>query len=97
MIRALYFPDRADFEAKAYPGSFHLQERKVRGLFDMFYFCPCGCGHVGKLLIGKGHKPGGARPSLNWNGSTTEPELKPSVNHVGHWHGWLRLGYWEAV
>lgn len=66
------------------------------GLFDFIYFCPCGCGSEGELLIGQDFKPGGKGSSWRWNGSRTEPTLDPSVNHVGHWHGWLRNGYWEA-
>tara|TARA_R110000796_G_scaffold45616_14_gene110313 strand:- start:6276 stop:6569 length:294 start_codon:yes stop_codon:yes gene_type:complete len=97
MIRALHFTDLAEFRKKAFPGSFYLERREMPGLFEFLYFCPCGCGIEGRLLVGKGQKPGGARPSWNWNGSATEPTLKPSVNHVGHWHGFLRNGYWEAA
>lgn len=68
----------------------------VPGLFDFIYFCPCGCGREGELLIGQEFKPGGDRPSWRWNGSRTEPTFDPSVNHKDHWHGWLRNGYWEV-
>ena len=97
MIRALYFDDHQDFKAKAYPGSFFLFDREFNNLFEMSYFCPCGCGIEGRLLLGKGHKPGGERPSWHWHGSVTEPTLTPSVDHRGHWHGWLRDGYWVSV
>lgn len=98
MIRALYnAADRADaFDRNRHPGSFMLIPRQTPGLFEFDYFCPCGCGVQGSLLIGEGFKPGGERPSWRWNGSRTEPTLDPSVNHVGHWHGWLRNGYWEV-
>ncbi|WPY94690.1 DUF6527 family protein [Limimaricola variabilis] len=96
MTRAIWFRDRARFEACATPGSFRLEERETPGLFEFVYFCPCGCGVEGRLLVGAGQKPGGPRPSWRWNGSATEPSLDPSVHHRGHWHGWLRDGYWEA-
>ena len=98
MIRAIYFPDTAAFERHKTPGSFLLEAHGsgAPGLFDFIYFCPSGCGREGKLLIGYEFKPGGERPSWRWNGSRTEPTLDPSVNDEGHWHGWLRYGYWVA-
>ena len=96
MVRAIHFLDLEDMRRMKPPGAFFLEERRTGGLFEMSYLCPCGCGIEGKLLIGKGHKPGGARPSWTWNGSKIEPTLQPSVHHKGHWHGWLRDGYWEA-
>jgi len=89
--------DRAQLENANLAGSFCLEPRQHRDLFEFIYLCPCGCGVVGRLLIGKGHKPGGTRPSWRWNGSLTEPTLSPSVHHIGHWHGWLRNGYWESI
>lgn len=96
MIRAIYFPDTATLKDRLTPGSFSLEPRPDARRFEFVYVCPCGCGLMGRLLIGEGHKPSGPRPSRAWNGSKTEPTLSPSVNHVGHWHGWLRDGYWEA-
>lgn len=96
-IRALHFSDRAEFLKARHRGSFHLEPRQMPGLFELHYFCPCGCGLENRLLVGEGHKPGGARPSWIWNGSKAEPTLKPSVNMIDHWHGYLRDGYWETV
>ncbi len=97
MIRAIYFPETASFERHKTPGSFRLEPHPalLPGQFDFIYFCPCGCGREAELRIGQEFKPGGDRPSWRWNGSHAEPTLDPSVNHVGHWHGWLRNGYWE--
>ena len=95
-LRAIQFVSLADMRRQAMPGSFHLAPRQAVGLFEFIYLCPCGCGIENQLLIGKGHKPGVARPSWNWNGSASSPNLTPSVNHVDHWHGWLRDGYWEV-
>lgn len=97
MIRAIPYIDRDQFELHETPGSFFLTDREDRDLFEMEYFCPCGCGILGRLLLGKHHKPGGDRASWHWNGSSTEATLTPSVHHRGHWHGHLRDGYWEAV
>jgi hypothetical protein len=99
MIRAIYYPEhQAQFwEAYRTPGSFRLIARETPGLCELQYWCPCGCGLRNSLLVGKGHKPGGDRPSWRWNESTTEPTLDPSVNVVGHWHGWLRDGYWRGT
>jgi len=95
-LHALHFTDRDQFEACRYAGSFMLVPRRASGLFEFRAFCPCGCGVVMTLLVGQMHKPGGARPSWNWNGSTSAPTLDPSVHWVDHWHGWLRDGYWEV-
>lgn len=96
-LRALWYRDRAEFDRARTPGSFRLEERKRQNLFEFIYFCPCGCGTEGRLLVGDGHKPDGARPSWRWNGLRSEPTLHPSVHMVDHWHGWLRSGYWETT
>jgi hypothetical protein len=96
LVRAIVFTAEDTFAGHRTPGSFRLVERSEPGLFEFLYYCPCGCGTQGRLLVGRDFKPGGLRPSWRWNGSRTEPTLDPSVNHVGHWHGWLRDGYWEA-
>jgi hypothetical protein len=95
-LRALWYRDTEEFERHRNPGSFRLEARATAGLYDFFYFCPCGCGVERELLVGDGEKPGGTRPSWRWNGSRSEPTLNPSVNMQDHWHGWLRDGYWES-
>lgn len=70
------------------PGDFELSGDPVGGLW---YNCPCGCGSQGFLPI----RPA-ASPSWEWDGNREAPTLNPSVNHVGHWHGWLRNGVWES-
>lgn len=57
----------------------------------MIYVCPCGCGRQGVLRF---RLPGVERPSWIWNGNRDAPTLDPSVHHVGHWHGWLKNGFW---
>ena len=97
MIRAIYNPDPDRWRQYRSPGSFILTPRETAGLFEMRFFCPTGEGWDFGILIGDGFKPGGSRPSWRWNGSKTEPTLDPSVNMEGHWHGWLRDGYWRVV
>ena len=97
MKRALNITDRAKFADQLLPGSFWLDDEQPDGTVLFWYVCPCGCGHMAPLLVGNGFKPTSTDATWEWNGSRTEPTLKPSVNHVGHWHGWLRDGYWEQV
>lgn len=71
---------------------------KVPGAFNFdgehfHYCCPCGCGNVGILRAAIGNKPNKG-PSWIFNGNSDCPTLTPSINHIGHWHGWLRDGFW---
>lgn len=63
----------------------------------MWYVCPCGCGSHGCLPVGNGFKPDHGvvgRATWHWDGNREAPTLSPSVHHVGHWHGWLKAGFW---
>ncbi len=77
------------------PGSFRIDGPDEDGDYDFYYCCPCGCGSIGLLFVGKNVKPA-VSPSWTWNGSLEKPTLHPSVHHIGHWHGWLRDGVWES-
>ncbi|MBW4708638.1 hypothetical protein KX928_12670 [Roseobacter sp. YSTF-M11] len=94
MIRAIHFSDRDTWLKAEVPGSFSLSGNGG-GKYGFWYYCPCGCGIRARILVGDGFKPPKGT-SWNWNGSLSEPTLNPSINHVGHWHGWLRDGYWEV-
>jgi len=98
MIRAIEFPDPAEFRRKALPGSFHADlTQGGPGGAAFWFFCPCGCDGPSRIVIGLRVKPS-VSPSWAWNGSTSEPTLSPSVRQLNcSWHGWLRDGYWEAV
>lgn len=95
-----------NIDAMKKPGAFELvtgykvtpEGRKaLRGkgeIKGMFYRCPCGCGVIGYLAI----RPAvPEHPSWGWNGDRKRPTLEPSVNHVGHWHGWLKDGMWTQA
>ena len=63
----------------------------------MWYTCPCGCGAHGCLPVGNGFKPDRGvigQATWQWDGNREAPTLSPSINHVGHWHGYLRSGMW---
>lgn len=95
MIRATFYLDRAAFLKDRVPGSFWIGDPGESGTQDLLFYCPCGCGAKSLLTIGNGFKPAFG-PSWLWNGSTTAPDLRPSVNWEGHWHGWLKDGAWRA-
>ncbi|WP_226557835.1 DUF6527 family protein [Salipiger thiooxidans] len=96
MIRAIYFDDRDKHREAGLSGSVHFTDPGDGGVSYMWFFCPCGCGDVSRIPTGVEHKPNLSGPSWNWNGRTDAPTLLPSVHMVGHWHGWLRDGYWES-
>lgn len=98
MIRAIEFPDPAEFRRKALPGSFHIDLTQGGPKCAAFwFFCPCGCEGLSRITVGLCHKPA-QEPSWSWNGKLSEPTLSPSVSQLNcGWHGWLRDGYWESV
>lgn len=93
-VVACCIADREEFEQQLVPGAFLVQEGNGRIAFH--YRCPCGCGSIGLLMVGRGKKPPES-PTWKWNGSTKSPTLEPSVNHVGHWHGFLTDGVWRSA
>lgn len=60
----------------------------------MIYACPCGCGSEGVIRF---RGPDGAaiegQHSWAWDDNERQPTLSPSIHHIGHWHGWLKAGY----
>lgn len=92
MRPAVHYEEREAFLADAVPGSFWIDGEV--GDLNFWFFCPCGCGDKRIIRVGRGYKPG-ANPSWRWNGATEKPTLHPSVNMLGHWHGWLREGVWQ--
>jgi len=96
MLRAIYFENGDDLLKFRHPGAFTVKRADDRGHWFVKYVCPCGCGALDNILVAINYKPPSS-PSWNWNGSRTEPTLAPSVNRRGHWHGYLRDGYWAPV
>lgn len=58
------------------------------------YRCPCGCGRVSPAMLIRKPKGPELHPSWSWDGNSKAPTLSPSINHEGHWHGWLKKGEW---
>lgn len=87
---------REVFRDSGIAGSFWIGEPDSDGEVAFWYCCPCGCRQIAPLTVGRGFKPAEG-PSWEWNGSKDRPTLSPSVNHTGHWHGWLRDGVWTSV
>lgn len=94
-VRAQHIADKETFLRDRIAGSFRVGPPDPDGERSFWYCCPCGCGAIAPLLVGAGFKPADT-PSWCWTGLTDAPTLMPSVNHVGHWHGWLRGGVWES-
>jgi hypothetical protein len=80
------------------PGAFEFAnyQGEVAGII---YVCPCGCGSQGYLRLRGAPRPPeeAGRPSWIWDGNREAPTLDPSVHHVGHWHGYLRAGFWTQA
>jgi len=102
MIRAVCFESREQWLKAAMPGSFYIDPAEFdpmdlgeeeAGDISFWYFCPCGCGYKGRLIVGE-NQPDGVGPIWRWNGSKTEPTLLPSVQQVCFWSGHLSDGYW---
>ncbi|MGR3273364.1 hypothetical protein DU478_17515 [Thalassococcus profundi] len=96
MIRAVHFSDIRDFREKRMAGSVHFTAPGDQGEGHLWFFCPCGCGLQQRILVGNGFKPAAIVSSWCWDGKSDSATLTPSVNIEGHWHGWLRGGYWES-
>lgn len=74
---------------------FEGSEPAADGSRRVLYSCPCGCGATGALRVGVNEKPASS-PSWAWTGGKEKITLKPSVHHIGHWHGWLTDGVWVS-
>lgn len=69
-------------------GDFEIQAGQV-------WVCCPGCGTSSALKLGEPHPD--KRPA-EWKltGTPDKPTLKPSINHVGCWHGWLTDGQFTS-
>lgn len=97
-LRAILYTDRDKHRENQQPGSVWFSEDPAKERQRaMWFWCPCGCGHLARIDVGEEHKPV-TSPSWNWNGNASSPTLKPSIDQkVCGWHGWLTDGYWSAV
>lgn len=94
MIRAIRYRDHREFRDARVAGAVFFDVTSDPSA--MWFRCPCGCGDIARIPVGRNIKPA-ISPSWAWNGSLTEPTLEPSVHQLNcGWHGYLRDGYWEA-
>lgn len=86
------------FADDAVAGSFVIEEDR-NSVLRFKSLCPCGCGSMSFLRVGRGEKPDrekAGEPTWQWNGDVEKPTLYPSINHIDHWHGWLIDGVWRS-
>lgn len=57
----------------------------------MNFRCPCPCARLTTIYF-TGHAEAND-PSWDWDGNRERPTLSPSLHAVGHWHGYLRGGF----
>ena len=97
MIRAIRYSMRGHWLTEAVAGSFWIDHRENSGERAFWYYCPCGCRTRNRIIVGEQFKPDWP-PTWEWDGSWSDPTLLPSINQTQcGWHGWLSLGYWEAI
>lgn len=97
MIRAIEYVDFEEFKRTRLAGSYFLGRPDENGHIDFWYCCPSGSRYIAPIVVGRDFKPAMVgRATWKMTGPPGSVTLHPSVNHVGHWHGWLRDGYWES-
>lgn len=104
-MRALSTPGLAELCWDAYHDDGSLKtdavpEYRRQGQFDVctepsgqrrFWFvCPGHC--KGLTAITLSPVVDGSDQSWDLSGELTQPTLRPSINHIGCWHGWLTNG-----
>lgn len=103
-VTAVLFDDKQVHRANKIPGSVCIMppdpttpDGEEPNQF-LWYYCPCGCGSLGVLIVGCRYKPkNDGFATWKWDGRRDKPTLVPSVHHVGHWHGYLTDGVWKSV
>lgn len=93
-VKAKGFATRDELIDAGVPGGYCVREADDRGRVFFWYCCPCGCGAVYVLDAGRGFKPAQG-PSWELTQEGDNVTLYPSLNLVGHWHGWLTDGVWS--
>lgn len=68
------------------------QRGDIQSQDDGMWVCCPGCGNPSLLMYGKSGGPPPAPQRWQLSGTPEKPTLKPSINHVGCWHGWLTDG-----
>lgn len=98
-VKATFLQDVDADEREDVPGGFTFYVKAESGdqPRGMIYTCPCGCKRRGALPFRPTTGDDVGRASWEWDGNREVPTLNPSVHHVGHWHGWLKAGFWTQA
>jgi hypothetical protein len=77
-------------------GAFEVTTDEKSGQRWFWFKCPGACASIAPIAL----RPVAAatragEPSWELSGTDAAPTLKPSINHVGCWHGWLTDGVFK--
>lgn len=87
-MKAVKTPGLAATPCDIHPRGAYEIRRADNGQPLAFWFVCPGCGTTSALAL----RPSPAPQSWAFDGNDDAPTLKPSINHVGCWHGWLTAG-----
>lgn len=91
-MKAIHHPGLSEFPDHPPEGAFEaVTEPSGQGRF--WFVCP-GCKWISAIAL----RPvvDGSPQSWEFDGNTEAPTLRPSINHVGCWHGFLTAGQFTA-
>ena len=104
-MRAIHQPGLAELFTNWTDEDDEAMRAAPQGAFDVstnsagqryFWFkCPGACKSIAPIAL----RPvvvDGSPPSWEFNESLEAPTLRPSINHVGCWHGWLTDGVFTS-
>lgn len=91
-MKAIHTPGLSQFPDHPPEGAFEVAA-DPSGQRRFWFVCP-GC----KLIAAIALRPvvDGSPQSWEFDGNVEAPTLRPSINHVGCWHGWLTAGQFTA-
>lgn len=83
------------FMRVAEPGKRYVPTASLADAHGLWFDCPCGGGDQIHVWFADRGVPDEEIPSPRWRVSGTslaDLTIAPSINVVGHWHGWVRSG-----
>ena len=99
MLRAIHFPNLADFKGRKLPGSTHFDfvgPMCPGAEANLWVSCPGGTGELCRIEVSR-NPVFATGPVLSWNGSMSDPTIHAPVALSSGWEGRLRLGCWGWV
>jgi hypothetical protein len=100
-MRATPFPglwqrwcDDESFKDWEHQGAFDFFTEPKTGQQRFVFVCPGACKSIAFIAV----RPvvDGSPQSWERSGTAEAPTLRPSIHHVGCWHGWLTDGVFAA-